>query len=299
MGKAAKFQAAKLALSCIGRLPPRVRALIGRWGGYLFSFVPTRDRAIAKLQMEMALKNEGGSSCLGQVYASLGETLLESVNLKPMLDRYQEYVDADWAQMDEILARKKGVIILSAHTGNWDLLAACSVKRGFKVSVIGKPTKNLGLQELLVEVRANYGVDTIWRSDSSGIKQIFNALKGGEAVAALIDQDTQVTSLMVPFFGRPAATPKTIIEFAKKFDAVIVAPLICRTSTNHYRIIVKEFDTKLPTEEILLGFNQYLEKFVHQHPSQWVWIHKRWRTLADGTRLSSREYLKTLQQAAR
>ena len=279
----------------IGTLPLPVRAIFGRWLGRIFSLIPTRDRKIAKLHMDAFLKNEGGSAHLSQMYSSVGETLFEALNLKPLLDNYQTFVDADWAQMDEIVSRKKGVIILSAHTGNWDLLAACSVKRGFKVTVIGKPTKSAGLQDALSEVRANYGVTTLWRSGASSIRHILAILKKGESVAALIDQDTEVISKMVPFFGRLAATPETLIELGKRCGAIIVMPFIVRTGTNHYKITVTELDPSLSTVEMLVVFNNSLEKLIRKHPSQWVWFHKRWRTLESGERLSSRNYVESLQ----
>ncbi len=286
----------RFIVPCIGKLPLPVRALIGRTLGWLFSWVPTRDRRIAQLHMDRFIKDEGGSKHIHRMYASLGETLLESMNLKPILDNYQKYISADWPQWDEILSRKKGVLIIAAHTGNWDLLAASSICHGFKVSVVGKAAKSPLFQDALNLIRKNYGAEAIWRAGSSGMKQIIEAFKRGEAAAAVIDQDTNVSSSMIPFFGVPAATPSTIIELARRYDAVIIAPLIFRTGINKYTIYVKELDNKLPLDEILLQFNKYLEDMIRRYPWQWVWLHKRWRTLADGRRLSGKEYLAYLER---
>ena len=293
-----KIALLRLSVNCLGRLPLPVRALMGRYCGLLFSLIPTRDRKIARLQMKLCLQHEGGDRHLSAVYGSVGETLLECFNLKPLLDNYEEHVDTDWSQWDEILSRKKGIVILSAHTGNWEFLAACSIKRGYKVSVVGKANRDAGFQNFMAWLRQGYGAETIWRTGASGLKQFLGALRKGESVAALIDQDTRVENVSVPFFGRPAATPVTMIEIAKKAQAVIIAPFIFRTGRNRYRIVVKELDSALPSEAILAEFNVALENLIREYPEQWVWFHKRWRTDAHGTRLSSREYLQKLEQEA-
>lgn len=259
--------------------------------------IRTRDREVARLQMETFLAAGEGAKHLSDVYKSIGETLLEAINLKPILDNYQHYVDADWKQMDEVLTRNRPIIILSAHTGNWELLAACSVKRGYKVSVVGKEAQNAGLQKLLRGIRQQYGVKTIWKSGGTAVQEIITALKAKESVAALIDQDTKVTSVMVDFFGRPAACPATLIEIGKEHNAIFIAPLIFRTSSNHYKISLTEIDSTKSTKEILQEFNQLLEKSIRLNPAQWVWFHKRWRTQVDGKRLSSSEYVTSLGQS--
>ncbi len=279
----------------IGRFPPMARAIFGRSVGWLFSWIPTRDRKIAKLQMDLLIPELGGSKHLRRVYAALGETIMESLNLKPLLDNYTKYVEAEWDQWDEVLRRKKGIVFLTAHSGNWDLMAGCCVKRGHRVSVIGKPAKNSGLQQILHNIRASYGAKTIWRSGSQGVKQIIDALRNGETVGAVIDQDTQVLSTMVPFMGKLAATPKTIVELAKRCDALVLMALIVRTGTNRYKLSMWELDSTLSTEGILSEYCRIHEECIRRNPWQWVWMHKRWRTLPDGRRLSSREYIKYLK----
>ncbi len=280
----------------LGVLSLGTRARIGRYLGFIFSIWRTRDRKIASLQMSTFLGSKASIANISGVYKSIGETLLEAINLKPILDKYQHYVDADWAQMDEILSRGKPIIILSAHTGNWELLAACSVKRGYKVSVVGKEAQNANFQKILRGIRKRYGVQTIWKSGGSAVQEIIQALKANESVAALIDQDTKVTSVMVDFFGRPASCPATLINIGKEYGAVFIAPLIFRTRSNHYKIDLTELDSSKSTTEILTQFNQLLEKAIRLNPAQWVWFHKRWRTLAGGQRLSSSDYVASLEQ---
>jgi len=284
----------RILVFCVGQIPLPIRALLGRYLGALFSLIPTRDRKIAGLQLDTFLPKHIKRPHVASVYGSMGATLMESINLAPMLANYTKFVIADWAQWDAVLKKKKGILILSAHTGNWDLMAACSVKRGYTLSVIGGEMQSPTLQAVLEEMRMKYGASTIWRADASGTRKIISALKRGESVAALIDQDTKVTSRMIPFFGTPAATPSAIIDLAKRCDAIIVAPFIFRTGLNRYKIVVKEFDISMPTDRILCEFNHALEEIILRYPWQWVWIHKRWRTMENGERLGSRKYLEYL-----
>ncbi len=176
----------KNAVKLIGTLPVSLRARAGRVLGSVFSIAPTRDRKIAQLQMNTFLGSSTSSDLAG-VYASIGETLFETFNLTPLLNNYQNHVQADWAQLDEVRSRGKPIIILSAHTGNWELLAACSVKRGYVVSVVGREARNAGLQKILRQIRSDYGVNTIWKSGRPAVDQIILALKAKQSVAALIE----------------------------------------------------------------------------------------------------------------
>ncbi len=286
-------------VSSLGHLPVSIRALTGRLGGWCFSFIPTRDRAIAELQMNRFLVEEGGSCFLRKVYAGAGETVMESINLKPIIDDYRRRVSADWPAWNELRARQRPVLFLSAHTGNWDLLAACTVKLGYKVSVVGREANQPMFQRILHQVRSDYGVSTIWRGGSSGIKAIIDAFRKGESVGTLIDQDTKVASRMIPFFGSPAATPSSIVEIAKRYNALVAAAFIFRTGLNRFEIVIKELDARLPVDEILVDFNRTLCTLIRKHPSQWVWFHKRWRTLPTGVRLRSGEYLAHLRSLPR
>ena len=282
-------------LRAIGRLPLAFRARLGRLLGYLFYLVPTRDRRIAKLQMDLFVKDQGGSRNLPGVYAAMGETALECLNLSPILNDYRNYVDADWPYVQRLKASKRGILILSAHLGNWDLSAAVTVKEGFEASAIGKAAKSSGLQQVLASIRDSYKINMIWRTGKGGIKQIIERLQRGELVGAVIDQDTRVSSMMVPFFGYPAATPSSIVEIGKRANALIVGAFLVRTALTRYHMHVCEFDPALPTAEILAQFNQTLESMIRQYPTQWVWFHKRWRSRGDNLKLSSKEYIELLE----
>src|SRR5690606_18747502 len=133
-------------------------------------------------------------------------------------------------------AQNKPIIVLTAHTGNWDLLAAYAIAKGFSVSTIARKARYPALQHLLELIRGSYGIHTIWRESPSSTRQIIRCLKTKGILAALIDQDIDADSTSVPFFSIPARYPAGLIELAAKSEAPIVAAFIFRQSFLRYKI---------------------------------------------------------------
>ena len=284
-----------IIVAAVGWLPIEVRAAIGRGLGALYSLAPTRERRIAALQLDLLLPAAGGRRIMPAVFSNLGQTFLEALKLDPLLTRSNAI---ECPQLREIISwtnNGRGTVALTAHLSNWELLAAYFAKQGVKLTVVGRPARAQAAQQALAKLRRRYGVETIWRTDGSGIRRIISTLKNGGVVAALIDQDTQVVSQTVDFFGMPAATPSGLLELGKRLDCNIVGCLITRKQLMRYHIEATYFDDKLSVGETLAAFNHFLESQVRLHPEQWVWFHKRWRTQPTQGKMSSHEYLQFLQ----
>lgn len=283
-------------IGLLGVLPLSWRSFFGGMAGRIASFVPTRDRRIADLQMRCFLKTAPAKRLIPLVYASIGQTLFESFNLHPFLRQSAKFVYCpEWDVAERLLAQKKGILALTAHTGNWDLLAAYIVSKGIELSAVGREARSRTWQQILQALRNQYGIQTIWRSSRSGLKEIIERLRCGQVVAALIDQDTRVKSISSLFFGRPAATPVTLIKLALDLNTLIVASFIFRTGFNRYQIFIHEIKQRDNAAQVLDEYHQCLEQLIRRYPWQWVWFHKRWRTRPDGTRMSSQEYVRYLE----
>lgn len=294
----------------VGCLPISIRSAFGGAVGNLAGRLPLREATIASLQLQAFLPGVPAAKILPRIFSNVGRSMLESLNLAPLLRQPFRHVSCP--QWDTIIAWTKDerpIIALTAHTGNWDLLAAYAIARGVPISTVGKEAKNPNLQVALRSMREAYGIDTIWRSDRSGVKRIVSCFKERRVIAALIDQDTRVDSVFVPFFGTPVKTPSTLIDLGKRFNARFVTAFIVRTGGTNFEIHASELDGTQSTEGILAQYHQGLEKIIRSHPEQWVWFHKRWRSQPAqsitskespaekqslGTTLSSREYIKML-----
>lgn len=281
----------------IGMLPISLRSALGAALGSIVGRLPTRETKIATLQLRAFFPEVSPSQIVPKIFANVGRSMLESLNLKPYLRfPYDNIACPQWDQIVSWTKEDRPVIALTAHTGNWDLLAAYTIARGIPLSTVGKEAKNPQFQVALRAMREAYGIDTIWRSDKSGIKRIVGCFKERRVMAALIDQDTRVDSVFVPFFGELAKTPSALVDLGKRYNARFVSAFIVRTGGRNFEIHTRELDASQETSGILAQYHHHLEGIVRAHPDQWVWFHKRWRSDPSGTTLGTKDYLKLLER---
>jgi KDO2-lipid IV(A) lauroyltransferase len=280
----------------VGLLPISARSALGGAVGNLVGRLPLREARIAASQLQAFLPEASPSTVVPRIFENVGRSMMESLNLQPFLK--PPFTHISCPQWDAILRWTKEdrpIIALTAHTGNWDLLAAYTIARGIPLATVGKEARNPNVQVALRSMREAYGIDTIWRSDRSGIKRIVGCFKERRVMAALIDQDTRVDSVFVPFLGTPAKTPSALVDLGKRYNARFVSAFIIRTKGTHFEIHTEELDSSKSTEEILAEYHRNLERLIRERPDQWVWIHKRWRSDPSGTTLGTRDYLKKLE----
>lgn len=282
----------------IGRIPFSIRTKLGHLLGWIFSFIPSRDREIALLQIKVFLSPQKPLKVLRGVYAHFGSTILECLNLSPMIKKPDDFIDfPSWSLAQDLLNRKRGIIALSAHLGNWDAMGAFFANKNVPLLAIAKQARNPATHFVLEKLRKSFGFNTLWRANKKGIAEILKCLNAGQVVAAVIDQDTRVSSIPIQFFNTPASTPYTIIEIGKKVNALFVTAFVVKTDAGRFDIRIKEIPSDLSTEEILIEYNKQLESIIREYPEQWAWIHKRWRTLTSTERLGGKQYLEYLKTA--
>lgn len=279
-----------LFLDFISILPLRVRIFIARAGAYIVTPFLKRENFFIKLQSKVFLGKEVSPY---KVYANIAQTFFEAFNLKSIKD---ENISVHMSQsdiLDKIKHDQKPTIVLTAHTGNWELLAAYFIKKGLKIATAARMARYEIVQELIDRMRKNYGIKTIWRGGSQGAKDILNEVTSKHIMAGLIDQHTRVTSIPSTFFGHEVKVPYSLIKIAIKHDANIVIAFNFRRDLTHYDFYLHLLDSKIGEQEIVKTYNELLENYIRKYETQWVWMHKRWRVL-DGKELSRKEYEKHL-----
>lgn len=283
-------------LQLISCIPFHIRGAIGWFVGYLFGMFPSRERRIALLQLKAFMPGANAGRVTPRVFANAGRTIMESLSLAPITRNFASYITCDeWDTVQTWIRSDRPIVTLTAHTGNWDLLAGYVIARGIPLTTIGREARSASAQAALSWIRDGYGIETIWRSDKTGLKRLIQCLKERRVVAALIDQDTRVESIPVPFFGKSAKTPVSLITLGRKMHARFVSAFLFRTGWFSYTVFVREIPD-LPSESAILeAYSQHLESLIRRYPDQWVWFHKRWRTTPDGTTLSTKEYLASLE----
>jgi lauroyl/myristoyl acyltransferase len=182
----------------------------------------------------------------------------------------------------EAFKRGKGVILLSAHLGNWELAASRITRMGIPVEAVGAEQRDPRMTNLLFELRASGGVATIGKG--LDLKGALRCLQGGKALAILLDQDAKQKGIIVPFMGRPASTPYGPVKMSWKLGAPIVPVFFIRKENgiNHDLTFLPVLD--LPPgdggEEALKAAvticNDVLGDWITRFPGQWMWLYPRW-----------------------
>jgi KDO2-lipid IV(A) lauroyltransferase len=169
-------------------------------------------------------------------------------------------------------------MILTGHCGNWELLAASLNAHGLGMAVVARELEDPGLQELLLALRERFGTRTIVRGTRGAARELLGVFRGGGALGMLIDQDTKVDGVFVPFFGRAAYTPVGAADLALRFDAAVLPTFIERLPDGSHLGRI-EPALALPTDptEATALMTARIEAQIRRVPEQWVWLHRRWR----------------------
>jgi KDO2-lipid IV(A) lauroyltransferase len=185
--------------------------------------------------------------------------------------------------------RGKGLIGITGHIGNFELLAVYIASLGYRIAVIGRELYDGRLDKMLVENREALGLTNFSTSESP--RTILSWLKSGGALGVLIDTDsTRVRGAFVPFFGRMANTPIGQSLLGLRAGAAFLPMACVRTDNNRYRIVIKpEVHVELTgnVDEdaycMTLECTKVLEKIIAENRSQWIWLHNRWHTSPKNT----------------
>jgi KDO2-lipid IV(A) lauroyltransferase len=193
-------------------------------------------------------------------------------------DDVARYVEVEgWERVEALRAAGRGVLIVTGHCGNWELLAAAINCRGLGMRVVARALDEPELQELLVALRDRFGSRTIERGRPGAARELLRALREG-ALGMLIDQDTRVEGVWVPFFGRPAYTPVGAARIALKQDAAVVPSFIERLPDGrHLARFLPPLDLPDDETEATALMTAAIEAQIRRVPEQWVWMHRRWR----------------------
>jgi len=185
--------------------------------------------------------------------------------------------------LDAALAKGRGVVLLSAHLGNWEVLAAGLAARGYPLSVVVQDVFDRRSDRLLNAWRRACGVEVIRRK--GGLPRAARVLRKGRILGTLVDQDMGGPAAFVPFFGRPARTPTGPFRLARRLGAELVPAWITMDESGVHHAVVRPAlaarsgaDAEEVLREDVEEWHAMLEKAIEAHPEQWVWHHRRWKT---------------------
>ncbi len=184
----------------------------------------------------------------------------------------------------DILQEGKGVIIMTAHMGNWELLAGIFGMQGFSGAVVGRRIYYEPYNRWIVGLRESVKVRTIYRDQA--VRDIHELLKRKSVVGLLPDQDMdQVRGIFVDFFGHPAYTSVAPVKLALSTGAPLLPAFLVRVPGDRYKLIVEkpvrprsDGSRDEAVRKYTEAWMRCFEAVIRRYPDQWAWMHDRWRT---------------------
>lgn len=263
-------------------------AAIGGWARWIFPGL----RAVARAQLAVAFPERSAAErddIILQMFRGLGRSLAEIILMDEIASDIDYWVESEGLEiMDRALAEGRGLILVTGHIGNWELLAAFLALKSYPVTAIATPVKGAALNQENIDLRRRVGVETLLRDSAGLAKAILRTLRAGRILGILMDQDTKGKGVMAPFFGRPAFTPVGPAALAWRTGAPVVTAFVHRSPQGRHQVRVHEIilpdrGTASPEErtawqqEATTLFNLAIEGEIRCRPDEWVWWHERWR----------------------
>lgn len=263
----------------------------GAWLGLLFFHALKKRRGIAIDNIRHAL---GVSEAEAQRLArrscqNFAMTFCEFLHMRTAsADEVRAYCDIDGLEhIEKARQRGRGVILLTAHLGNWEVMGARAAQE-FPLTVVARPTGNSGIEAHIAGVRQAGGLNVISKYEPG--RAALQVLKENGALGILPDQHAGSDGMLLPFFGRPTRMVPAIARLAMLSGAAVAPSFGVRRTPwlRDGRIVAKvapvwhveKTARELREAALVEGTRrtvQELETVIRAHPDQWLWVHRRWR----------------------
>jgi KDO2-lipid IV(A) lauroyltransferase len=286
----------RTAVGVLGLLPLRAALRVGEVIALLvyLADVPHRRVGMQNLAIAFPERSLGARRrILRASFLNLGRMAAELAHLPRFtperLRQMVRFEDEAWWREAIGWERSTGVLVLSGHFGNWELLVFAHGMRGHPVHLVHRAIANSLIDRWLNDLRVRAGTRMIRKSAGAG--GVLQALRERGLLVLPVDQNsTRGLGVFVDFFGLPASTNAGMARIALRTDAPIVPVFIVREGrTARHRVHVlpileaersgnPEADVRRNTQR----FTKVFEEMVRRHPEHWLWMHKRWKTRPPG-----------------
>jgi KDO2-lipid IV(A) lauroyltransferase len=252
-----------------------------------------RERALGNLRrcfpdMPEHVREEMAQRSMQHLFMLFFEVLFTTRLVR--IETWADYVEIE--NFRDVLAlflkKNQGLIMLTGHYGNWEILGYVLATLGFDTTSIARPLDNPHVNNWLLGVREKRGQRIIAKKGATA--EVPDVLARGGAVGFIADQNAGTKGVFVDFFGRKASTYKSIALLAMEYNVPIVVGYARRVNDRfHFRVgttdLIRPEDWKdhdNPMLYITQRFTTAIEKFVSEDPGQYLWVHRRWKTRPKG-----------------
>jgi len=254
-------------------------------------FIAGRHRRIALEGLKNAFGKEKTAAQIKSIardcftfMAESGAELVFLTDRPALIKKVVSFVGKD--NLDTALAKGKGVVLVSAHFGNFPLLMIKLSLEGYKIAGIMRYARDEKAEKIFYEKRQRVGIKTIYSQPRKAcVEESIRTLRNNELLFIPLDQNFGTGGVFVDFFGRKAATATGPVVLALRTGAAILPCFIVRNQDNTHKIIFEpEFKLEKAgafQETVLINtqrMTNIIERYIRRYPAHWGWIHRRWKT---------------------
>jgi KDO2-lipid IV(A) lauroyltransferase len=290
------YAALRAGVGLLAALPLVVALRVAELFAFLVYCADRRHRRIGMRNLELAFPERSipeRRRILRASFLNLGRMGAELAHLPKLSDAalrdMVRFEDEAWWSEAITWERSTGVLVLSGHFGNWELLVYAHGRRGHPVHLVHRAIANPFVDRWLNTLRGRAGTRMIRKS--RGAEGVLRALHEHGLLVLPVDQNsTRGLGVFVDFFGMPASTNAGLARIALRADAPIVPVFIVREGRSaRHRVHVlpileveRSGDFAADVRRNTQRFTDVFETMVRRHPEQWLWMHKRWKTRPHG-----------------
>jgi KDO2-lipid IV(A) lauroyltransferase len=284
-----QYLALRSMMEAAGLLPRRLAHAAGLLlGEFVYRVLRVRRRVVEEnleLTIGRTLDRARIDAIARGVYHHLGRTLLEYGRFRRLTRaRLDEWVEVHgFERVVEAHALGRGVILVTGHFGNWELMGAAVSMRGYPVHFLAKEQRNPYVDRYMNMSRGHLGVGLVHPGPE--LRRVYRRLREGEIVGMLFDQDAGPAGVFIDVLGRVASVQPGAAVFAQRTGAPIIPGSIVRLADGRHRVDFEEPihpDRGAPREAEILRLvrlsSRSLERVILSHPEQYYWVHRRWKT---------------------
>jgi len=254
-----------------------------------------KQRRIALESLTIAFGQEKPRAQIKQIakdcFVSIAKSGVEILYLLGKPELFKKYIVLSGQEyLETALAKKKGVVLVSAHFGNFPLLLGKLSIEGYKITTIMRPMKDKKTEGFFRGKRNKLNIQTIYSQPRNVcVENTLRMLRQNGMVFIPMDQNFGSAGVFVDFFGTKAATATGPVVLARRTGAAIIPCFIVRQQDNSHKVIFEPElaleEGKTPEEAVFVNTQKLtgiIESYIRRYPAQWSWIHRRWKSKPSG-----------------
>jgi KDO2-lipid IV(A) lauroyltransferase len=281
----------KTLVAVIRLIPLHIGVLVLKSLAYLFYLFDKKQRKIAYENLRNAYGDELSDIQMRKIirsnYLHFALVWLDFVKLPRIVNtsNWQNYFQVEGLEhARKALKEGKGIIFVTGHVGNWEVLGCAFDFFFHPLHSIAKHLKNPFVDRFLTRLREEGRQKIIFTEDAS--REIIRVLRNNKLLGILVDQNARENNIFVDFFGQKAATTRSVATISLKMGAPIIMIFLRRTDKKYkFKITLSkpiQIERTGNLEKDILSLTQryttIIESRIREHPHEWLWMQRRWKT---------------------